>query len=622
MRWGLGVVAWFAAQMCDAVKRLVSFGLLVCCVGAYAVTPTYVLDAASRYELGQPVGTAQAVRLPDAWNAANRSGDWNYVITVNLPTSVSEPWGLYIPRAGNRFKVTVNGAVVGQMGGFSDDHADYSKRPHYFFVAADLLRAGSNQVEVLVQGERARNAGLSSMQLGPDAVVRPAFFWRELLQTWGSFAIVLVSLALLVLASTIGWGVRDRSFGYFALACLFCAARTGYALVITVPFDYRWGIYLYNLVYAGYVISITLFSLEALSYQPRWARGLIVGLAVFALVSVGLFAFAQQAWAWQLWTSGLALYTLVFTLAVMAFWWRNRTPVTASLAIASGLSLAMGIYDHLTVFYVKDGYASLTLVRFSLPVFLVAMAWVMMRHYAQFQQRERLARESTGEEIRRHTNKLISEFETQKRSIKSVVQKTERERLIMDLHDGLGLQLNSLLRAAEQAPASGRSEMVAEIRTAIEQLRMLVDNSASFDGSFAELLGQLRFRMEGRLKRCGISLDWSMDWDAFEFPVDPDKATALQHLLFEMVTNAMKHSRASVVRIASHFDWDRDFVVLTVDDNGVGFDSKSASGGVGRRSIQRRVADLDGTVTVLTHPGAGCHYQVQFPAPRQLLAGT
>lgn len=588
---------------------------------ATATATDYTIDQAQRRAWGQPRETAQSVRLPDAWNAAQRSGDWVYTTAVSLAEAPAEPWGLFIPRAGNRFKVSVNGTVVGQLGSFSGDDADYSKRPHYLFVATDLLHAGTNTLEFQVQGELARNAGLSSVQFGPDSVVRPAFFWRELFQTWGSFAIVLVSLALLFLASTIGWGVRDKSFGYFAMACLFCAARTGYALVITLPLDYRVGIFLYNMVYAGYVISITLFCLEALSRRPRWSRWLMVALGTFGVVSVGLFAFAAQAWAWQLWTTGLALYTLALTLFVISLWWRDRTPVSSSLALASAISLAMGLYDHLVVFYVKDGYASLTLVRFSLPVFLVAMVWVMMRHYAEFQRRERMARERAGEEIRQHTSSLISEFETQKRAITAVAQKTERERLIMDLHDGLGLQLNTLLRTAEQTEVPGRAEMVAEIRTAIEQLRMLVDNSSSFDGSFAELLGQLRFRMEGRLKRFGITLAWQVLFEPMQFAVDPDKATALQHLLFEIITNSMKHSGAKTVSVNVSLDQATDCITLIVEDDGVGFDTRQVSGGVGSRSIIRRVADLRGELRVRAQPGGGCQYWVQFPAPRPITAG-
>ena len=83
----------------------------------------------------------------------------------------------------------------------------------------------------------------------------------------------------------------------------------------------------------------------------------------------------------------------------------------------------------------------------------------------------------------------------------------ERERLVHDLHDGIGLQLNTLLYMAEDRTDT-RSDMLQEVRTAIEQMRLLVDSSQRFEGSFPELLGQVRHRIESRLSRLGIQLQW------------------------------------------------------------------------------------------------------------------
>jgi hypothetical protein len=148
------------------------------------------ISRATVRELGQSPDQAQAVMLSDAWDTSGRFGTWVYRVEFTGPTQ-SHQWGLYIPRIGNRALITLNGHFLEQLGAFEGDQSDHAPQPHFFSIPAENLNATRNVLELTVQGEKARHAGVSIMAVGPESAVRTFFFWRHLLQTQGSFAIVV-----------------------------------------------------------------------------------------------------------------------------------------------------------------------------------------------------------------------------------------------------------------------------------------------------------------------------------------------------------------------------------------------------------------------------------------------
>ena len=52
---------------------------------------------------------------------------------------------------------------------------------------------------------------------------------------------------------------------------------------------------------------------------------------------------------------------------------------------------------------------------------------------------------------------------------------------------------------------------------------------------------------------------------------------------------------------------------MSVQDDGVGFDTKAASSGLGLIGIQERVRELDGKVAITSHPEKGTILEVEVP---------
>jgi len=82
----------------------------------------------------------------------------------------------------------------------------------------------------------------------------------------------------------------------------------------------------------------------------------------------------------------------------------------------------------------------------------------------------------------------------------------------------------------------------------------------------------------------------------------------------ELIHNVIKHASASRldIQIVKH----RDRIVLTVEDDGAGFDmqyQKTNGNGLGLRNIETRVSSLSGTVEIDSAPGKGTLIIVEIP---------
>src|SRR5690349_14523610 len=91
---------------------------------AQTTSGVQVIDRAERLPVAPAAEVPEEIRLPDAFDRTGRAGRWDYRLQFRVDAIPSEPWGLYVPRSGNRTRVSVNGRIVGQLGGFDGDLSD------------------------------------------------------------------------------------------------------------------------------------------------------------------------------------------------------------------------------------------------------------------------------------------------------------------------------------------------------------------------------------------------------------------------------------------------------------------------------------------------------------------
>jgi signal transduction histidine kinase/streptogramin lyase len=86
----------------------------------------------------------------------------------------------------------------------------------------------------------------------------------------------------------------------------------------------------------------------------------------------------------------------------------------------------------------------------------------------------------------------------------------------------------------------------------------------------------------------------------------------------EALNNALRHSASTSVSIDFHVE--RSWLVLTVRDDGHGFDLEKASEGQGLLSMTRRARGLGGELRVVSKPGGGTEISMRVPRRARSLA--
>ncbi len=82
----------------------------------------------------------------------------------------------------------------------------------------------------------------------------------------------------------------------------------------------------------------------------------------------------------------------------------------------------------------------------------------------------------------------------------------------------------------------------------------------------------------------------------------------------EALQNAAKHSGAD--RVDVHLDGTGDSLVLTVDDNGTGFDPAQVAAGAGLANMRDRIDSVGGRLTLGRGPDTGSRVRASVPAAR------
>lgn len=86
---------------------------------------------------------------------------------------------------------------------------------------------------------------------------------------------------------------------------------------------------------------------------------------------------------------------------------------------------------------------------------------------------------------------------------------------------------------------------------------------------------------------------------------------ALFHIGREAIVNAVKHSQPSRIKIG--IDYGEAIVTLVVEDDGMGFDKKNESRGLGLRGMERRCIAVSGQLRIVSFPGEGCRVEASAP---------
>lgn len=204
----------------------------------------------------------------------------------------------------------------------------------------------------------------------------------------------------------------------------------------------------------------------------------------------------------------------------------------------------------------------------------------------------------------------------------AVTQDQERKRIAEDIHDSLGSILSAAklkLSALKESHPSLSEEQVEKYHVTLQlldeassELRSISHNIMPATLSKLGLVAALRNLINTISSHSGLQINFSTH--DFAERVDEKTEMSLYRIVLELINNVVKHAAADKVTV--QLIRYPDYINITVEDNGKGFDYSKAleeKNGIGLGNILSRVDYMKGSINVDAVPGRGTTAIIDVP---------
>lgn len=570
--------------------------------------------------------TMTPVRIPFdpepgyAQNDPERHGGGRFVHTFTVDDPESADLSLFLGWTRRIIKAEVNGNPVAMQQGLGGWSYLGSFVPASYRLENRYLEAGENTITIHVAG-RGRKV-MPAFVIAPTAEAAMAHFWGRFLNVDLTIAATGVMLFVMILCLAVRWPDADRPLIH-ALVLVLAAwvIRDLSALGLTGQLPNPW-----RLV-SGYVIPYALIFAFAV-FIAAWCRaprrlyhiyagafiltsGLVVVAGLFDPYTAFRAGHGMEVWI-VLGLSAIMTGQLVWHLLTRADAGRLE-PVLFLVCIATFVIDAVDEKWPIFVPFTED----LPLIYYAIPRSGLLLALGMCASIAAQQTRARTIAVSMNDI-------LTSRLEIQQRQLERTWTRRrqlereratleERQRIMRDMHDGIGAQLVSMLMQVRGGKVN-HQEVERALSDALAELRLIVDSLDTAGETLGIALGAFRERMAPKLTAAGLDLQWSIDEAAGARTLGVDRVLHVFRILQEACSNAIQHANARSLSISLETR-SEDSLVLRVRDDGHGFDT-SVTCGKGLSNMAARAASIGSTVSVTAgEDGQGTSVTLDIPLP-------
>jgi hypothetical protein len=189
-------------------------------------------------------------------------------------------------------------------------------------------------------------------------------------------------------------------------------------------------------------------------------------------------------------------------------------------------------------------------------------------------------------------------------------QLSERQRILADMHDGVGASLVGLLRHVQSGRAD-RASIERRVQEVLQEMRIAIDALQPRDGDLAAVLGALRYRLDDMIRASGVRLAWEVEELPDVGELKPSTVFALQRIVLEAITNALKHSGTKHLRLGARAC--NGEIQVCIQDDGRGFDTSRHAAGLGLANMRARALRIGARLKIQSHPAKGTVVMLHLP---------
>ena len=191
-----------------------------------------------------------------------------------------------------------------------------------------------------------------------------------------------------------------------------------------------------------------------------------------------------------------------------------------------------------------------------------------------------------------------------------------RNKISADLHDDIGSTLNSISVFSEVAKQKS-SGVVHELDQIGLASRKIIDGMSDIvwtinpeNDSFENIIDRMRSLSYNILRAKNIEFTFRADEKLNEQKLSLEDRRNFYLIFKEILNNMVKYSEAT--RASIILNTENNFIVLSINDNGKGFDTSVASNGNGLNNIRRRAKEMKADLTIESSLGNGTRTELKF----------
>ena len=489
--------------------------------------------------------------------------------------------------------------------------------PMAYILPPDHLREGSNTISFSVPpGFSSKVAPL--FHVGDAQTLFAAVQWAGLFGNQLA-AIAIALMVFVALLFLISFHPRDERIRAASVVGLLLTFSLYNANVLGYPS----GLPRQLQTILGHGLALALVAAFAIAvlvrvHAPKWTLATVLALFIGSSLLSAWAVYAglgyQIAWKVEVWAK------MSFSLGLIALLlWSGREARASNSIERIGLIaclLAM-LVDGIDDRFGMDVplVPGLELTFYALPYFGLVLAIAMCASLATQATRARYIalrhNDILEARLSERETQLSNSFEREKQLERDRVVLAERQRIMRDMHDGVGGQLISLIVQARNGDVTP-SAMERALNEAVDDIRLIVESLDTAGESLTYALGTFRSRLTPKLRSAGIQFQWDMGPDLLDIELKPDAILQVFRILQQAVSNALEHSGATSLTIGSGLDQQAGAMFVTVDDNGAGFPQKFIAG-KGLVSMEQRAKSLGGSLDFSSVNPSGTRVSLRFP---------
>ena len=537
----------------------------------------------------------QAISLPDDWykNHQNNQQIW-YRANVNLEPFNEQVWAIYLPSVTHNAAVYINGIWVGQGGQFIEPVSRHHNKPLLFNFSSKLLKQGDNQIDIKVKAAYFEQGLLDQFYLAPESQLHDAYIWKTFIRVelvrWMTMAMYVLSLIIFAF-----WLARpqDAIYGLFSLELFIWATHNLNLFVSDIPVSVcMWEAMTMSTL--GWTVVVMIFfnhrfvGSRNIKVEKIISTFSIFGVAIFFLPDIGSILHIGYS-VWDAFVMIFGIYAIYHLIKV----YRSQGNPDVFLMLVVGVPiLVFGFHDILMINHFIDRRDGLTM-QYSVIPSVILFCWFLVRRFVQSINKA----ENLAETLERRVNDKQLELQLQYKKLnlleKEKVLAEERERLMRDMHDGIGGQLLSVVTLLQEQSGDVFKNVREKVELSLIDLRFVIDSLDPLLSDLPTLLGMMRMRLVDQLEAANIELEWAVT----ELPeidnMSPRRSLHIMRIVQEAITNSIKHSGSDKMKLVTGVA--EDSVFIEVIDYGAGFEISSVSEKQGRgvKNMRYRAQQLD-----------------------------